>query len=495
MFMSQFPLALLRGLPAVNELLSQPRLAPVIKRHGRQQARDWARKALEEARERIVAGSPALAADQAGFTDMLAARIEQLAARDDERRPARVINATGVVLHTGLGRAPLSRAAVAAIVECSANCNLEFDLLTGQRSKRGDHVARQWRALTGASGALIVNNNAAATVLALDALCRGREVVISRGQLVEIGGSFRLPEIFAQSGALLREVGTTNRTALQDYQRVLGPNTAAILHVHASNFRVVGFAGTPDVADLAQLARAHGLLCIDDLGSGCLVDTCRLGLPPEPTFTQSLTAGCDLVLGSGDKLLGGPQCGIILGRGDLVERLGAHPLARAFRVDKLTLAALAATLDAYLRGAAESEIPLWRLLASPVGQLQRRALALRDHLSASGSAAGHHVRTAMPGLNPELELEVAQDLAAVGGGALPGATLPTCVLRVRRRDMGAHQLAQMLRQGAPRVIPRVRDGDVLIDLRSVLAEDDAGIAQALAALAGLPGAGFPERAE
>jgi L-seryl-tRNA(Ser) seleniumtransferase len=385
-----------------------------------------------------------------------------------------VINATGVVLHTSLGRAPLSAAAVVAIGEAAAGCNLEVDLESGQRRSRGHQLQAAWKQLTGAEAALVVNNNAAATVLALDALCRGREVIISRGQLIEIGGSFRLPDIFAQSGAILREVGTTNRTSLSDYERAIGPGAAAILRVHPSNYRVVGFSDSPPIAELAPLAHRFGLACIDDIGSGCLVDTTRFGLPAEPTFQQSLAAGADLVLGSGDKLLGGPQCGILLGKAPLVRRLSEHPLARAFRIDKLTLAALSATLDAYIRGAAAREIPTLALLASSQPDLLERAQRIYDSCVHDGNS-----RSGPAESGGAFKLDVAPGTAPVGGGSLPGAVLATAVLRITHSHLTANDVARRLRLGIPPVFPRIHEGQVVLDLRSVLPGDDEQIIAAL----------------
>jgi L-seryl-tRNA(Ser) seleniumtransferase len=323
-----------------------------------------------------------------------------------------------------------------------------------------------WRQLTAAEDALIVNNNASATWLALRVLCQGREVLISRGQLVEIGGSFRLPEIFSEAGVRLREVGTTNRTRVADYAAAIGPETAALLRVHPSNYRLVGFAESPGIAELATLARERNLLCIDDIGSGCLIETTRLGLPAEPTFSHSIAAGADLVLGSGDKLLGGPQCGILLGRSLWIEQMRRHPLARCLRVDKLTLGALSGTLQSYLRGTAVQELPVLALLATPVADLHRRA---------------EQIATAIVP-PPGLTIETISEQAPVGGGSLPGAELPTAALRITG-SVGAEVLAERLRQGTPRLFPRVQQGGVLVDLRSILPDDDVQVVQALRGLA------------
>jgi len=469
-----------RELPPVNDILALATIAPLIAEHGRETVREWVRGAVTNLRERLSAGSMNGACPRDELTELVLQSVRRRAADDSIQKFGGVINATGVVLHTSLGRAPLSAGAVAAIVDAAAACNLEVDLDSGDRRYRGFQLQSAWERLTGAAAALVVNNNAAATVLALDGLCRGREVIISRGQLIEIGGSFRLPDIFAHSGAILREVGTTNRTHLADYERAIGPNTAAILRVHASNYRVVGFADSPSIAELVPLAHQFGLACIDDIGSGCLVDTTRFGLPAEPTFQQSLAAGADLVLGSGDKLLGGPQCGILLGHAELVERLSEHPLARTFRIDKLTLAALSATLDAYLRGAAEREIPTLALLAASPDELFARARRIHDSCNSAGRSGAE--RTLPMGAS-SLTMEVAPDTAPVGGGTLPGAVLATAVLRISLPGLTADDLARRLRLGIPHVFPRIHEGHVVLDLRSVLPGDDERIVAALQNLA------------
>ena len=475
----------LRELPKVDDVLNLPEIAPLIVERGRESVREWVRGAVAGVRDRISEGIPSGehpsdgSGDRLKLIELVVQSVRQHAALDSSRRIGRVINATGVILHTSLGRAPLCTAAVAAIGEAAAACNLEVDLETGDRRYRGYQLQSVWQQLTGAESALVVNNNAAATVLALDALCRGREVIISRGQLIEIGGSFRLPAIFAQSGAILREVGTTNRTHLADYEQAIGPDTAAILRVHPSNFRVVGFASSPATAELSALAHRYGLACIDDIGSGCLVDTARFGLPREPTFQDSLAAAADLVLGSGDKLLGGPQCGILLGRAELIERLSVHPLARAMRIDKLTLAALSATLDAYLRGSALSEIPTLALLAASQEQLLTRAHAIRAAALSSGEGGGNH----QPHEAKPLTIDVAVDESPVGGGSLAGAALPTAILRLTHRQVVADELARRLRTGSPRVFGRIHENEIVLDLRSVLPADDAPIASVLRQLA------------
>lgn len=450
-----------RQLPPVNDILQHPAIVELIARRGRDTVLQWARDALTEVRRRLSDGP--VPTDRGDFLESIVQIVQSHSENESTLRLGKVINATGVILHTSLGRAPLSAAAIAAIQEAAGACNLEVDLDSGDRRYRGYQLQSAWKQLTGCEDALVVNNNAAATVLALQALCAGREVVISRGQLIEIGGSFRLPDIFVESGAALREIGTTNRTHLADYEKAIGPHTAAILRVHPSNYRIEGFAETPETQALADLAHSRGLICIDDIGSGCLVDVTQFGLPAEPTFQQSLAAGADVVLGSGDKLLGGPQCGILLGRAELIARLREHPLARAFRVDKLTLAALQATLDAYLRDTALQEIPTLSLLATSADDLFRRAESIAAQLASS-------------------QVTVARDTSPVGGGSLPGASLPTAVLKLRHAAASAEELARRLRVADPRVYGRVQQNEVILDLRSVIPADDGELVKALTAL-------------
>ena len=455
---------LLRTLPPVSELIEDERLSELVTESGRDAVIEWIRVSLEEVRGWLLSGDEP---DGDVSRESLGERVIAGVARQSEsaglRRFDRVINATGVVLHTGLGRSPLSEAARAAIDELGGAGNVEVDLETGERRYRGHQLQAAWQALCGAEDSVVVNNNAAATLLTLQALCAGREVVISRGQLIEIGGSFRLPEIFKLSGAVLCEVGTTNRTSLADYAAAIGPQTAAIMHVHTSNYKVVGFTDTPGIDLLAPLAHEHDLVAIDDIGSGAMIDVTQFGLPAEPTFSESLAADADVVLGSGDKLLGGPQAGIILGKSRYVEPIRQFPLARAVRVGKLTLAALTATLDAYRRGAAIAEVPVLRLLSASEADLVERAEAMAGQLD---GVAG-------------ITVEVMCETALVGGGSLPGAEMPTAALAVELDGISADELALRLRTGPVRMFTRIQHDRVLVDLRSVLAQEDATVLQAL----------------
>ena len=396
-----------------------------------------ARTLLDRAREEIRAG-----AEPGDLRERL---VEELATA---RRPAlrRVLNATGVLIHTNLGRAPLADAALERVREAAGYSNLEFDLSSGSRGSRQDHLAPLLRRLTGAEAAIVVNNNAAAMLLALAALAEGREVVVSRGELIEIGDGFRIPDVLARSGARLVEVGTTNRTRAADYEQAIGPETALLLRVHQSNFRVVGFTEQPRVEELAAVARRHDLPLVDDLGSGALVE-----IEGEPTPAASLAAGADLVCFSGDKLLGGPQAGIVAGRADLVEQLRRHPLHRALRSDKLTLAALEGTLALYLDR--PDEIPVLRMLREPGEAVRARAERLAE---ATGGA-------------------VEETVARVGGGALPLAELPSFACAVEE------ELAAALRAHEPPVIAVVRDGRTLLDCRTLTDAEAAEVAQAVLA--------------
>jgi L-seryl-tRNA(Ser) seleniumtransferase len=428
----------LRDLPSVDELAADERLASAAPRSLLVSA---ARSALARVREEIRAG-----ADPGD----LVGRVEMELASAREPRLRRAINATGVIVHTNLGRAPLAGEALEHVSAVAAGySNLEYDLGEGGRGSRQDHVAPILRRLTGAEAALVVNNNAAAVLLALAALAEGREVLVSRGELIEIGDGFRIPDVLARSGARLREVGTTNRTRAADYERAVGPETALLLRVHQSNFRVVGFTEQPKLAELVRVGRAHGLPVVDDLGSGVLVE-----LEDEPSARDALAAGADLVCFSGDKLLGGPQAGIIVGRAELVERLRRHPLQRALRADKLTLAALEATLALYLEPErAAREIPVLRMLAEPVEAVRARA----ERLSALVGG------------------EVEETVGRVGGGALPLAELPSFACAVEE------ELAARLRDADPPVIALVRDARCLLDCRTIAEPEVDEVANAVAA--------------
>jgi len=416
-----------------------------------------ARETLAAARDRLAAGEPAPSLDA-----LAADAAERLtAATRGTLYP--VINATGVIIHTNLGRAPLSAAARRAMDEVAAGySNVEYDLTAGERGSRYLHAEGLLQRLTGAEAGLVVNNNAGAIFLALSALAQGRDVVISRGQLVEIGGGFRIPDVLRQSGARLVEVGTTNRTHPRDYAGAIRFETALLLRVHSSNFKQIGFTTEVSLAGMVKLGQEEGVPVLDDLGSGSLLDTARYGLAPEPMVQESVAAGADLVTFSGDKLLGGPQAGLIVGKAALVEKLRGHPLARALRVDKSTLAALQATLLHYLRGEAEQEIPVWRMIATPVETLAARAARLAAYLRGQDMAA-----------------TVVSATSTIGGGSLPGEVLPTAAVALAAERPDA--LAAALRSGSPPVIARITDGQLLLDPRTVADEEDAALLQAVSA--------------
>jgi L-seryl-tRNA(Ser) seleniumtransferase len=450
----------LRQLPPVDQLLQTRQAAELISTYGHPLTLEAIRLVLEELREQ----------HQQGETLPQRPAILQLAQKKLETwlEPSlvSVINATGVILHTNLGRAPLSQAAVQAITGSSAGyCNLEYDLEKGERGVRTGRVERLLTHLTGAEAALVVNNNAAAVLLALSALAKRRRVIISRTQLVEIGGGFRVPEVMSQSGAVLVEVGTTNRVHLADYEEALNDPAVAILRAHHSNFRIIGFSSEPELSELASLAHQHQVWLIDDLGSGALIDTQRFGLAHEPTVQESLAAGADLVCFSGDKLLGGPQAGIIVGRKVLLDKIRKHPLARAVRVDKLCLAALAATLEHYLKDEFERTIPIWQMIAKPGEQIRARA--------------AHWAKTLGMG-------EVAAGKSTIGGGSLPEETLPTFlfVLPVPQPN----KFLAVLRAQNPPIIARVDDDRVVLDPRTVLPEQEGALLVGLSNALGMLGA-------
>jgi L-seryl-tRNA(Ser) seleniumtransferase len=448
----------LRNLPSVNDVLLCAPVQDLQGRHAHEQIVAAVRAELAEARDRLKAGRPL---DGEAAAEALAARAAARLERDFRPKLRTVINATGIVLHTNLGRAPVAEEAARAAYDAAHGyLNLELDLETGKRSSRQAAI-REWVCrLTGAESATAVNNNAAATVIALRALCAGKEVIISRGQLIEIGGSFRIPEIMAVSGAVLREVGTTNITRLADYERAIGPQTAALMQVHTSNYRVSGFTKSVGLGELAALGHQHGLKVIDDIGSGALLDFARFGFRGEPVARDSIAAGADLVLFSGDKLLGGPQAGILAGKKEWVQKIEKDPLMRAFRLDKMTLAALEATLRLYLNEErALREVPGLRMLGTPLDELRQRAEGLAGRLREVEGVA-----RAEPG----------EDVAYVGGGSLPDQAMKTWVVEVEAYALGDAELARRLRTGHPAVMGRIRAGKLVLDVRTVFpAQEDA----------------------
>lgn len=472
--------ARLREIPSVDEMLSRPRVHSLCETAGRVLVTEAARTALADVRATLLRESAGEAKGAtvasvpapARFTlDALENRIV-----DDVRNwlaPSlhRVINATGVILHTNLGRAPISAAAVARFEETATRySNLEYDVASGQRGKRDVHTSNLLASLTGAEAAIVVNNNAAAVFLVLNTLAKNAEVVVSRGELIEIGDGFRIPDIMAESGAILREVGTTNRTRIRDYERAINENTRLLLRVHPSNFRITGFTERPSLDDLVLLGRRRQIPVYEDLGSGCLADLASAGIS-EPIVRASCEAGVSVVSFSGDKLLGGPQAGIIAGSKEIVERVRRNPLFRALRVDKLTIAALEATLKAYHRGALD-EVPALRMIRTSRQEIGRRALEFAERL-----------RDALP---REVSIEVADGFSVIGGGSTPDQQLPTVLVALHSNDRPPSELDARLRNPAHAipVVARVAGDRLVIDLRTVFPDEEPALAAALVAALG-----------
>ena len=452
---------LLRILPAVDECLKAAENDETLRGLSRDYLKLAVQRALDTLRETIAAGRYDAPARREQMAAEVIRGVRQLVAGDEPALKS-VVNATGVVLHTNLGRALLAEPAIEAIERAArSTVNLEYDLATGGRGDRDTLVEEELCALTGAEAATVVNNNAAAVLLALNTLADGREVVVSRGELVEIGGSFRIPEVMARAGARIREVGTTNRVHPRDYVDAIGPETALLLKVHPSNYRIVGFTAEVSLAELAEIGRAHNLSVIEDLGSGALIDMTAYGLPREPIVRERIAAGAALVTFSGDKLLGGPQAGIVVGRRALVERLKTNPLKRALRCDKLTLAALEATLRLYLRSRdLATELPTLRLLRRTPAEIEIAAARAREILAER--------------LGPEFQIEIVDSTSQIGSGALPAEELKTRALRITHRDLAEDAIAALFRGARPPVLGRVRDGAFMLDLRTV--EDPADLA-------------------
>ena len=449
-----------RGLPSVDRLLAESRVGVLTAEYSTPTVTQLARQHLDDLRRAIADGRPC-----PPFDEIVSSLLERAASTlASSLRP--VINATGVIIHTNLGRAPLSDETLAAMAAVGRGySNLEFDLEEGERGTRFAHLEPLLCRLTGAEAGLAVNNNASALLLVLSALAQRREVVISRGQLVEIGGGFRIPDVMRESDARLVEVGTTNRTYLRDYDEAIGEETAALMRVHASNFRLTGFAHSVPLSELAGLAHQRSLLLIDDLGSGCLLDTRPFGLAAEPTPQESLAAGADLVLFSGDKLLGGPQAGIVIGKRDLVSTLRRHPLARAVRLDKTSVAGLAATLLHYLRGEAQAAVPVWRMIAAPLSDLERRARRWSRACRRVGAPA-----------------QVMDGRSMVGGGSLPEESLPSRLLALGGDGaLDVDALARRLRTGDPPVVGRIERDTLLLDPRTVDPRQDRMLVEAVTA--------------
>ncbi len=441
-----------RRLPGVDKVISDERVARLAARYPHELLVSLVRRQLESARAAITAGKPSPSLDD--IVESVTSQLDDL--ENPTLRP--LINATGVVLHTNIGRAPLSREAILAMEAVSKGySNLEFDLDSGRRGSRNVHVEQLLCQLSGAEAALVVNNNASGVLLSLTALARRKEVIVSRGEAVEIGGSFRIPDVMRQSGAKLVEVGTTNRTYITDYEEAITPRTAMLMRVHSSNFQVIGFTHSVALEELMAIGQEYELPIIDDLGSGCFIDTTDFGLAPEPMVQQSVSAGVGVACFSGDKLLGGPQAGVIVGKKQLVDKLKKHPLARAVRIDKVRIAGLVATLLHYLKGEATDKIPVWRMIAASPEEIDKRAGLWAE---AIGSPA-----------------RVIDGESMIGGGSLPGSTLPTRLVAVGKSGGKgvnvAQTLARKLRKNKETpVVGRISDDVLLLDPRSVLPEED-----------------------
>ena len=445
-----------RNLPNVNSILENDAVQEIVSLYKRDWVVELVRETIDQARETISKGHacPTLPEIISTIKDRVALLTVQ--------SPRRVINATGVIIHTNLGRSPLSDNAMEAALAASAGySDLEFDLSSGRRGSRQSHLQSLLKEITGAEASLVVNNNASALLLGLSALADGKEVIVSRGEAVEIGGGFRVPDVMEQSGAVLIDVGTTNRTYVRDYANSLTPQTGVFLKAHASNFRVEGFTAEVSIGELVELGRANDIPVIHDVGSGALLDTDKYGLAHEPTPQESISAGAGLVMFSGDKLLGGPQAGIISGDRALVEKLSRHPLARAIRIDKISLASLTATLMHYLKGEAEAKIPIWKMISADPDQIRLRAQKWKESL--------------------QVDAEIIESKSAVGGGSLPGETLNSWSLAIDSAGVlgGAQALVTRLRENVPPIIARIEGDKVLLDPRTVMENEEDLVVDAL----------------
>ena len=465
----------LRGLPSIDSLLrtdTAKSLKPIV---GLEHLTALARQVTDKLRQELLTGQLDSVRENAHENDsalhILSEAERRLAAAHQEeatRGVRRVINATGVILHTNLGRAPLSDAARHAIAQASAFCNLEFDLNSGNRGRRGARAEDLLATLTGTEAALVVNNCAAAALLVLTVLARGGETIVSRGELVEIGGDFRVPEVMAQSGTRMVEVGTTNRTKLSDYQKAITAGTRLIMRVHTSNYRIVGFTKTPTLKELASLAHESGLLLYEDAGSGALIDFGKHGITGEPVIRESFEAGVDVISFSGDKLLGGPQAGLLVGRAEVIERMRKHSLYRALRADKLRIAALEATFDAYARNATANELPTHQMISMTFDDLKSRATTFIEQVQGSNTSG--------------LRFEIVEGESAIGGGAAPTSRLRTPLISITHTGRSANQIEEQLRRSDPPIIARIEDDRVLLDLRTVASQDEATLASVVTSL-------------
>jgi L-seryl-tRNA(Ser) seleniumtransferase len=470
------PNELLRSLPSVERMLGRPAALALSTQMTRDRIRDLLREILDDLRDEIALGLEFKGIGSSAVLGFEAERdVESEVEKRLERRAAtlaksslqRVINATGVIIHTNLGRAPLAAAAISALTEAASGySNLEYDLERGQRGHRHSHSEHLITRLLGCQSSLVVNNNAAAVLLVLSTLAEGGEVIVSRGELIEIGGSFRIPEIMERSGARLKEVGTTNRTRISDYSTAINEHTRLIMRVHPSNYRIVGFTERPELMELVELSRRSGIPSFEDLGSGCMTDLTPYGISGEPQASESISAGIDVICFSGDKMLGGPQAGVIAGSRTILDRLKKSPLMRALRVDKLTYAALEATLRVYERGAAETGIPVIKAMAETREHIERRAQSIASTLASQ----------------LDLMVELEPGYSVIGGGSAPGVSLPSVLLGIKHRGLSAASVEARLRMNKPPIVTRTDRDQVLIDLRTVAPDEEAIIVEALVGL-------------
>jgi L-seryl-tRNA(Ser) seleniumtransferase len=450
-------------LPSVSEIISDPGIMELIRIHSKPLVMEAVNDSLNELRKKLKPGDKPVKTKE--IIDNIISRLDSI--ESDRIRP--VINATGIILHTGLGRAVLPENAAKALGRMNRTCNVQIDLETGLRGKRNFMPEKLLCMITGAEAAAIVNNNAAATFLILSALCKGKEVIISRGQLIEIGGSYRLPDCIRESGAIMREVGTTNKTHLRDYEAAMNENTGAILRCNPSNFRIIGFTADVPISDLVGLKKKQPVLVIDDLGCGALLNLESFGLPKEPTIQESLASGADVVCCSGDKLIGGPQAGIILGKKELIQKIKKHPLMRMFRICKLTAVALEQTLRLFLDpGTLMEKNPTLRMIGIPLQELRKKAQKMKKSIEGKGW---------------DSHIQIKEEESATGGGSLPHAPLKTFVLALSLPELSPDRLCHLLRQNDPPIIARIKDDQVLLDMRTIMKGEDTEIIQALGKIA------------
>ncbi len=457
---------ILRLLPSINELLNTETAKKIEAETGANRLTETARTAVESLRRELIENKLKETFSREDLLAKAEELLEQIYQAGKRKSIQRVINATGVIIHTNLGRAPLSANAVKAISENTARyCNLEYDLETGKRGKRGERAENLLAEITGAESALIVNNCAAACILVLTALSKGGEAIVSRGELVEIGGDFRIPDVMSESGAILREVGATNRTKVSDYEKAIGENTKLIVKVHPSNYRIIGFTETPTISDLAKLAHQNNILLYEDAGSGALLDLSKFGLHDEPLISRSISDGADVVTFSGDKLLGGVQSGLIVGKKTTIETLRKHPLYRALRASKIIYAILEATLEAFQTENVFNEIPVLRMLSMPEDEILKRTKHFVEKLK-----------------NDNLEIKIIPGKSVIGGGSAPDVQPPTKLISLTHKDFSATQIEQILREANPSVIGRILEDKFLLDLRTVFKNEESELLEILSGI-------------